>query len=386
MTSKRDAIRLCVQQPALPKYRVPVFRELARRPDIALQLHYASASDVPSCAADGFNSSVREMRQLRIGGTSLYWHPPQWTCATSRSCDVLILSWDTHYASLVPGLLRARAAGVATILWGHGYSKRESVIRKSWRYAVGRLATAVLVYDHATAARLIAAGWDSSRVYVAQNSLDQEPISNAREHWLSRPDELRLFRDANGLARGPVVLFVSRLCADNQLELLLRAAERLKARHPKLKVVLIGGGEEEARLRNLAQALRLSDCIVFPGPIYDELKLAPWFLSADVFCYPVNMGLSILHAFGYGLPVVTSSLTSRHGPEIAALEPGRNGQVFRHGCESALADALAEIIDDRTLRSRLSEGALATVRDQFSIKAMVDGMEAATRFAYAATH
>ena len=39
------------------------------------------------------------------------------------------------------------------------------------------------------------------------------------------------------------------------------------------------------------------------GSIYDEIELAPWFLTADAFVYPENIGLSILHAFGYGLPV-----------------------------------------------------------------------------------
>ena len=33
-------IRVVIQQPALPKYRVPVFRELAKRPDIDLTLYF----------------------------------------------------------------------------------------------------------------------------------------------------------------------------------------------------------------------------------------------------------------------------------------------------------------------------------------------------------
>jgi len=296
-----------------------------------------------------------------------------------------MLSWDTHYASLVPGLVRARAAGVGTVLWGHGYSKRESRVRQRWRYAVRQLATTLLVYNRTTAERLVAAGWDSNRVYVALNSLDQEPIAQARDRWLSRPSELERFRQQTGLGRGPVVLFVSRLCADNHVELLLRAAVEVRRKYPTLRVVLLGGGEDEARLRNLAQTLSLTDSVVFPGPLYDEQKLAPWFLSADVFCYPVNIGLSILHAFGYGLPVVTTDLTSRQNPEIEALEPGRNGLVYRHGSATALADALARVIGHPELRSRLSKMALETVRERFSVSAMVDGMEAATRFADAAT-
>ena len=38
-----------------------------------------------------------------------------------------------------------------------------------------------------------------------------------------------------------------------------------------------------------------------------------------VVCYPVNIGLSLLHAFGFGLPVVTGNDIGSHNPGIETL-------------------------------------------------------------------
>jgi glycosyltransferase involved in cell wall biosynthesis len=104
-------------------------------------------------------------------------------------------------------------------------------------------------------------------------------------------------------------------------------------------------------------------------------------LASDVFCYPANIGLSILHAFGYGLPVVTGDDLASHNPEIEALVPGVNGLTFRHGDSASLAQSLARIFDDRALAASMHAAAHKTVMEKFTVQRMVDGIEAAVRYA-----
>lgn len=125
----------------------------------------------------------------------------------------------------------------------------------------------------------------------------------------------------------------------------------------------------------------MADRVIFPGAIYDEQELAPWFLSATLFCYPQNIGLSILHAMGYGLPVVTSDRVDNQNPEITALDHGRNGLLYTHADLDALARALDTIVSDPGLRERMSRAAHETATTTFTIKNMADGMEAALRYA-----
>ena len=65
------------------------------------------------------------------------------------------------------------------------------------------------------------------------------------------------------------------------------------------------------------------DSIRWLGALYEQEVMAPWFLSAKVFVYPGYIGLSIMHAMGYGLPVITHDNMDNQSPEVAALRNGK---------------------------------------------------------------
>lgn len=376
-----EPIRLIIQQPSLAKYRVPVFRELAKCSDIDMTLLYGTRKGIPNVDAEGFKAVPVRLWHKEFRGQNIFWHSAQWNSASKSSADVLILTWNPRFTSLVPTLLKAKATGVKTILWGHGYSKKESKVRTKVRHAVARLATAILFYNHTAADSYIEAGWDPESIFVARNSLDQAPIQRAKQTWESNSALLEEFKAANGLNPGPNILFVSRLEFPNRLDLLVQAVAKMKADFPNLKVNIIGKGEpERERIAGLVTESKVEEHFNFVGSIYEEEKLAPWFLSSDVFCYPANIGLSILHAFGYGLPVVTSDDLSGQNPEIESLKPGVNGELYRHNDPAALAEVLESIITNPEKARAMSAEAIRTVSTEFSLQNMVDQMAAAVRY------
>lgn len=381
MQSDVLSIRVSIQQPALPHYRVPVFRSLARRPGIKLRVVYAGDAALPNVDPDGFEAIYEPMMTRNVLGQSVIWCRSQLRYASRTHADVLILSWNTRYLSLVPALIKARLAGVKTILWGHGCSKTETGLRSMLRRQVARLGNALLLYNHTVANRYRDYGWPAERVYVGLNSLDQTAARNARDLWSSDPVKLDTFRKEHGLDKGPYILFVSRLDPANRLDLLVAAVAGLKERHPGLQALIVGKGDEERkRLEALAESLGVTDNIRFLGAIYGEEQLAPYFMSSTVFCYPSNMGLSILHAFGYGLPVVCGDNQELMGPEVEALKSGENGLFFKHGDADSLAQALDQILSAPELARKMSDGALATIDDLFNINTMVTGIENAIRY------
>jgi glycosyltransferase involved in cell wall biosynthesis len=376
-------IRVIVEQPSLAKYRLPVFQELARRPDIDFTLCYSKAPTLPNVEPDGFNARFVPSWRGEVGGRRIIWNSSGWNNARAGATDVLILNWNLNHLNLVPTLLRARANGVGTILWGHGYSKSEAGWRRLGRHGAARLATALLFYNHSTARQFIDQGWPKERIYVALNALDQRPVQAARRAWLAHPERLAAFRREQGIEDGPLLLYVSRIKPENRVDLLIRATALLRRRHPKLRTAIVGTGSELDKLKALAASEGVGDAVLFLGAIYDEAALAPWFLSADAFCYPANIGLSLLHAFGYGLPVITTDRNDLQNPEIEALEPGRNGLTYPHGDVQALAGALERLVVDRELRARLAAEAHVTAAERFNLQTMVDGMESAIRYSAA---
>ncbi|MGB0766504.1 MAG: glycosyltransferase family 4 protein [Phycisphaeraceae bacterium] len=381
MATSDPPIRVSLQQPVLPAYRVPVFHELSKRPGIDLTVYYGDMSNSPSSVSDvPFHASFVHLREMRLAGHPILWHGPQWTGASRRRSDTLVLSWDIHYASLIPSLLRAKRNGVRTVLWGHGYSKREQPWRRWPRERVAGLADALLFYNRRAADAYLENGWDRRRVFVAPNAIDQSPIQAARDYWASRPDELDAFKKENGLGSEPMILFVSRLDPNNRLDLLLEALKKIEPMQPTIQVVVIGNGaDEQTRLTAMRDRLGLSDRVRFLGPIYDERSLAPWFLCSKLFCYPANIGLSILHAFGYGLPVITSDQIGAQNPEIESLEHDANGLTYADADADALGQAILTILGDESTRARLSAGAYRTASQTYSLSAMVDGMVSAIR-------
>ncbi len=376
-------IRVAVVQPSLAKYRIPVFKELASRDGIDLTVYYGTRRDLINVEPEGFKAVAAPLHRVGPSRRYLLIHGAQWTSASLRKCDVLVLNWTPRYATLLPSLLKAKLGGVPTVLWGHGFSKRDRPSQRAVRKFFAERGTAVMFYDAYTAQKHIDEGWDSSRVFVAPNTVDQQEAAQARERWLSDPERLSAFQREHGLTPGQVLLYVSRLDPANRVDMLIRATAKLKRQWPGIRTVIIGNGDQEReRLREVAKEAGIDSSVFLKQGIYDEDELAPWFLSAAAYCYPENIGLSIIHAMSYGVPVVTSDCRECHNPEIAVLEPGVNGLTYQHGSLEDLSGTLSGLLSDAEQRGKLASNALATATDGFPIAKMVDGIEAAIRYAY----
>jgi glycosyltransferase involved in cell wall biosynthesis len=373
-------VRVVLQQVALPKYRVPVFRALAERPGIDFTLVYSTYPGLPNVEPQGFKVVCVPLHRWVVLGQEFTWHEGQFRFVSRTHADVVILSWSTRYLSLIPGLIRARLLGIPAIVWGHGFSKHERRWAFLSRKLVARLASAVVFYGNTAAQRFIASGFDRRRVFVALNSLDQAPISASRDSWLNDPSSLAAFQTDKNIAGRDCVIFVSRLDPANRVPLLVEAAAKLRERLPNLLVLIVGSGEDGERLKAMVAEHRLEDHVRLLGSIYDEREVGAYYCSSKVFCYPRNIGLSILHAFGYGLPVVTGDDLPSHNPEIESFKDGENGLFFEDENAQSLADTLEKILRDKPLRARFALGARRTIEERWSLEKMVDGFEAAIRF------
>lgn len=376
-----DAIRVCFQQPALPAYRIPVFAELARRPGMSVEVLFSDKAKLPNVAAEGFAAHQVAERTLLKWPREVRWVTAQMRATDPARADVAVLEYNSGVPSVLPAIRKANKRGVGVVLWGHGYSVRDTPLSRKLRNWLGTKADAVVLYNHEARQRMIDEGFDASKLFVALNALDQGPIQAAREKWLADPEALAEFQKQHGLDRGPVVLFVSRLYAQNRMDLLLHAAARLTDTHPDLTVAIVGDGDQREHLRELAAKLGIQGRVVMPGAIYGEDKLAPWFLSATAFCYPDFIGLSVLHALGYGLPVVTNQNMWAHPPEAQCLRHDENALLVDLAEPGSLAAALARLIDEPDLAARMGQAGRQMVLQKHTVANMVDGHDAAIRHA-----
>jgi len=376
-------LRVCIQQPSLAAYRVPLYRALARNPQFDIRVVHGEEPNLPNVAADGFAAEECLECNPRWLGGRLRWHSAQTRLAVRKQCDVLVLSSNLRYASLIPALVKARLSGVATVLWGHHRSQTGGGTA-DWlrRRVLFRLGDCVLCYSEHLAESIRSEISEPRKVFTAPNSVDQEPIRRAKEKWLAERERLAAFREEKGIGGGPNLLFVSRIKPRNKLDVLLKVLYNLRKQYPSATASIVGSANDERdRVERRCEELGLRESVIFPGAIYDEDQLAPWFLSADVFIYPALIGLSIFHAFGYGLPVIAGYSERRVNPEFAALSPDYNGFSFPDDDVEQATQSVLRVINDRGLRERLSRGAVQTVSEEFNMERMAANFTEAILFA-----
>lgn len=368
-------------QPALPHYRVPFFTELQRRANGEVRVwsdHHHRL--VPFCDPAG------EFLAFHCGETvigPLLSQPALLRAVRDPWPDVVVMPWNTRYLQLVPALAEARLRDKPVVLWGHGYSKHHSRWRHRARNAIGALADACVTYSEPTRRRLVTEGLEPEKVFCAPNALDGAPIEEQRQYWRTHHGELDELRRKLGIRAGKVVLFVSRLEPDKRAELLVDAFWRVSQRVTDVQLVVVGQGSDFERVRSVARGHGIGDRMLFLGAIYDEHVLGGVFASATVFAYPVAVGLSIVHALNYGVPVITSDNPDCHNPEFDVLVPGHNSLLYHHDVVDDFARQLERAVQDSELHGRLCEGALASVRGPQgrTLQVMADGMFEALHYA-----
>jgi glycosyltransferase involved in cell wall biosynthesis len=273
------------------------------------------------------------------------------------------------------------AAGRPVLLWGQAHTAGANPRLERVRLAWWRSFDHLLVYTDAEVDYLRARGF-AQDVTGLNNGLDQRAVERAAAAW--PPERLAVWQAAQGLDGRVPILSVARLAPKNRFDTVVRALPALVEHFPGLLWCVVGGGEEEASLRALAASLGVGDAIRWVGPEYAEERLAPWFLSSRAFVLPGSIGLSLLHAFGYGLPVVTHANPANQMPEFAALAHGVNGLAFPEGDLAALTDCIALLLSQPAAAQQMGRNGLEVARTRYNVDVMVERFSAALRRALAA--
>ena len=166
-----------------------------------------------------------------------------------------------------------------------------------------------------------------------------------------------------------VVLFVGRIEQIKGIDVLLRAIGLLFQHYPELRselcLLVVGGAldadddapetEKIIELRRLVHEHRLEDTVDFVGS-QDQPRLALFYNSADICAVPSlteSFGLVALESMACGTPVVGT----RVGGLQTVIENDVSGLLVPAGDDEALAEGMARMLIDHSLRLRLAAGA-----------------------------
>ncbi len=172
-------------------------------------------------------------------------------------------------------------------------------------------------------------------------------------------------------AEPPLLLAVGRLVDYKGFRFLLRACAELMRQGVPLRCRIIGSGPEEPRLRALHAELDLGDRVELAG-VVPHRDMAGEFARAAVFVLPCCVGaggemdgipVAMMEAMARGLPVVSTRLTGI--PEL--VRDGENGRLVDPESVDQLAAALADLLADAELRTRLGAAAREAVVREYDL-------------------
>lgn len=288
------------------------------------------------------------VRDRHLLGGRFIWSSSQLRLAASPDWDWVVLSWNSRYLSLPVALLLARAGRRKVALWGHGYTRDETRVRRAYRSLLARAATRVLLYSDQAVDGLPRSV--RRRTVVVGNAQFRDASIPVGELIAPREGQLRL-------------LHVGQLRSDRRLELAIDAVAELVARGWDATLAIVGDGPPRRELERRSAEMLVSERVIFAGPVRDEAVLGRHYAEADVTTCIAHGGLAVHDALEHGRAVVLCGTRSTQPPEAGIVFDRFPDLVDPTCTATGLADRFELAASDTSLPERV-EAAADFLRNQ----------------------
>jgi glycosyltransferase involved in cell wall biosynthesis len=269
--------------------------------------------------------------------------------------DVFVFLGSPYHISTWIGAALARLKGKKVYYWMHGiYRDKLGLADYLKLHAFYKLANGCLLYGN-RAADILRERYKQGnyKIHVIYNSLDYRQSLAMRRIVAER--EILEFRDFYFKdAALPIITFIGRLTLAKRIDLLIDAQHLLKERfgQTRFNILIIGAGSEMDNLVARSSFHGLSDNIKFLGAIYDEAEIAGILMHSDICVTPGEVGLTAIHSLSYGTPVISHNNFNIQMPEVEAIKPGINGDLYEWKNGSAMAAKISAWLEKYPIKSK----------------------------------
>lgn len=271
----------------------------------------------------------------------------------ARDIQPNVIHAHSPVLNAVPAIRVGRLLGIPVVyeiraFWEDAAVDHGSTREGSLRYRLTRAletwavkrADAVTVICEGLRNDLIARGIPANKITVIPNAVNVDKFSVG-----GHPDpslKMKL-----GLGNSRVLGFIGSFYAYEGLDLLIAALPSILKQVPDVKILLVGGGPQDAALRRQVMALDLKERVVFVGRVpHDEVNR--YYDLIDVLVYarhPMRLTelvtpLKPLEAMAQGRLMVASDV----GGHKELIQDGKTGVLFRAGHPSDLASKVVGLL------------------------------------------
>ena len=318
---------------------------------------------------DEFKEYIRLVRFISMKKEKLVWQFLP-ILKLYSSYDTIVFYGNPRVLSNVIFSILLKVLGKKVIIWGQAHTAGANSIAEKLRLVWWKLFDYIFLYTDNEVEDLRNKGFKTQQMIGMNNGLSQKEIDLVIKKW-SKID-LSKWKVNQGVQDKTILLSCARLEIKNCFEQMIPIIKLLVRDDETIVWAVIGKGEQEGYLKDLIKREGLDNYVLWLGAIYDESELAPWFLSSKLLIHPGAIGLTLLHAFGYGLPVITHNEIKSQMPEIAALNDEVNGLLFKKGDSNSLLKVISKVVSDDKKLKKLSEAAYETAKNNFNTEVMAE--------------
>lgn len=266
------------------------------------------------------------------------------------------------------GRIAARALGVPAVHTFHGihysgYSRAGRPLYLQLERRLSKLSHSIINVSASQEAEGLALKlFSPEQSAVVVNGIDLDEMDRT-----VRQSALR--RETLGIAPDDFVIgCVSRWDPVKRFEILLQAARLLTTRVPRLTLLLVGGGGEEARIRRLVGEIGLQDRVIFTGFLGNPIRVYGLLDLYVATSLKEGLPLAPLEAMASGLPIVATDVPGHRDVVVR----GETGLLVPPEDSAALADAIASLVADPAGRRKMGEAGRQRVLEHFAVRSMAD--------------
>ena len=169
----------------------------------------------------------------------------------------------------------------------------------------------------------------------------------------------------------PVIGTIGRLVWQKGFEYLIKAIPKIVKDLPEAKFLIVGEGPLREKLEELGKRLKVKDNIIFTGFRSDIKEILA---SIDVLVMPSlleGLPMVLLEGMAMAKPIVATNIDGIS----EVLENGKTGLLVPPKDTDTLAEAIIEILNNKTKASHLGQNARKIVEEKFSVEKMVEQIE-----------
>lgn len=262
----------------------------------------------------------------------------------------------------VPYVVQAHGSLATYFLKG----KQKRLFDNLWGLRILRDASRVIALTTTEAEQYKSMGVSEDRIEIIPGGVELDGFKNLPPNGK--------FRAKYGVGdREKLILYLGRIHKIKGLDLLAEAFAELHKGMKDTRLVIVGGDDGYLQtLEQLVKDIGIGDSVIFTGFLQGEIKLAAY-VDADVYvlpsiyeCFPTT----VMEACACGTPVIITDAC-----QIASLVQNNVGLVVP-GDKDRLREALAKILTDTEMRTRLVGNTRALVAGECSMSRYADRIEA----------